>query len=154
MNYPAARTSLSIRIVTGLVLALTAGFCVASWFDRPLLIASLGLGVVVLLCYLSAPVAYEVTEGRFTVRLRAGRKCFGELRACHRLTSRIPFTIRLFGNGGVFAGTGLYWNRPYGVFRAYATSARTADAVLVETARGRVLITPADPTAFVATCGA
>jgi hypothetical protein len=57
--------------------------------------------------------------------------------------------IRLFGNGGLFAGQGFFWNRMFGLFRAYVTSARPADLVLVETTNRKILISPRDPQAFV-----
>jgi hypothetical protein len=57
--------------------------------------------------------------------------------------------LRLWGNGGLFAATGIFWNRAYGVYRAYVTSARYQDFVLVETRTQRILISPADPEAFV-----
>ena len=145
----AAKTSLSIRILTSIVLASAAGCLIGGAFEGNLLIVGIFLGLVAFLCYLFAPVAYEVSDGRLTVVFHAGRKCFGPVVSCSRIAERLPFTIRLFGNGGLFAGSGIFWNRRYGIFRAYVTSARPQDAVLVQTANHKVVITPEDPQAFV-----
>ena len=58
--------------------------------------------------------------------------------------------LRLWGNGGLFAATGIFWNQAYGVYRAYVTSARYQDYVLVETRTRKVLISPENPAEFVA----
>ncbi|MGD9599211.1 MAG: PH domain-containing protein [Steroidobacteraceae bacterium] len=56
-------------------------------------------------------------------------------------------SVRLFGNGGLFAITGWFWNRRLGRYRAFATDPDRA--VLLEFARGKVLVTPHDPQAFI-----
>jgi hypothetical protein len=151
MAMKAARTSLSIRILTGLILAMAVAFVVGGMYDPHMLVGAAILSAIAFPCYLFAPVAYEISGGRLRVVFRAGEKRFGPVTACSRVTERHPFTVRLFGNGGLFAGTGIYWNRPYGVFRAYVTSARPQDAVLVETGQGKVIVTPEDPARFVET---
>ena len=50
----------------------------------------------------------------------------------------------MFGNGGLFAGSGIFWNRTYGMHRAYITSTKPEDLVLVETTDTRILISPQD----------
>jgi hypothetical protein len=57
--------------------------------------------------------------------------------------------LRLWGNGGLFAATGIFWNKAYGVFRAYVTSARYQDYVLVQTRTQKILISPENPAEFV-----
>jgi len=57
--------------------------------------------------------------------------------------------VRLWGNGGLFAATGIFWNKEYGVFRVYVTSARHQDYVLVATRTRKILISPEDPAQFV-----
>jgi hypothetical protein len=49
----------------------------------------------------------------------------------------------------LFAATGVFWNKAYGVYRAYVTSARYEDYVLVETSSQKVLISPENPDEFV-----
>jgi hypothetical protein len=60
--------------------------------------------------------------------------------------------LRLFGNGGVFAGAGWFWNRTLRVFRAYVTSARRDDLVLVETPARKIIISPVDARRFIQSC--
>jgi hypothetical protein len=84
-----------------------------------------------------------------TVQFRAGQKVFPAVTRCSTLTARPPMGLRLWGNGGLFAATGIFWNKAYGVYRAYVTSARYQDYVLVETRTRKILISPENPEAFV-----
>lgn len=145
--------SLSIRIVTSVVLVMTAGFCIAGFSQPPLALAGGVVALIGLLCYLFAPVGYDVADGALTVRFHLGQKRYGRIVRCSRVTER-PFALRLFGNGGCFAGAGIYWNRSMGVHHAYVTSARLTDLVLVETIGRRIVISPEDPDRFIALCPA
>ena len=109
------------------------------------------LATVVLFCYLYAPIAYELTGDELTVRFRMGQKVFPAVTGCATLTARPPMGLRLWGNGGLFAATGIFWNQAYGVYRAYVTSARYQDYVLVETRTQKILISPENPEEFVKT---
>jgi hypothetical protein len=149
MNYRAARLSLSIRVVTAGTLAMAGGFVIAGFHDRNLLVVGAAVAIVALLCYLLAPVSYDLSGGCLTVVLRVGKVRFGRIVRCARITERLPFTVRLFGNGGLFAGTGIYWNKRFGVFRAYITSAKQLDMALVETEKYKVLVTPEDVQRFI-----
>ena len=144
-----AKTSLSIRIVTTIIIAMVVGFLIGGLFNRNLLIGGMALGIIAFFCYLFAPTAYDISDGRLTVLLHAGKKCFGPIVSCTLITERFPFTIRLFGNGGLFAGTGIFWNKRHGIFGIYATSAKRTDMVLVQTKNYKVLVTPEDPQVFV-----
>jgi hypothetical protein len=85
------------------------------------------------------------------VCFRARRKQFDGVRRCSLFTERIARpTLRLCGNGGVFAGSGIFWNRRLGVFRAYVTRCKHTEWVLVETNRQKIVISPADPQGWVA----
>jgi hypothetical protein len=150
MIFKAAQMSRAIKVVTTGVLALALAFVAGGLLDKYLPLAGLFVGLVALICYLLTPVAYDTTGGQLTVLLRVGQKSFGPITGALPLSGRWPFTLRLFGNGGVFAGTGLYWNKTHGVFRAYLTSARQQDAVLVTTDAYKVMISPEDPQAFLA----
>jgi hypothetical protein len=149
MTQAAAKRSLSIQIITWGVVLAAAGFLVASVFDPSLLFAGALFGFICISCYLLAPASYELSDGRLTVFRHLGTKQFGPVVRCSQIAERIPFTLRLFGNGGLFAGTGIFWNKRYGVFRAYVTSARHSDLVLVETPTGKIIISPENPQAFV-----
>jgi hypothetical protein len=56
-------------------------------------------------------------------------------------------SIRVFGNAGFFAFTGLYWNRMLRFYRVYATD--PSRAVILRYANKTVVITPHDPQAFI-----
>jgi hypothetical protein len=153
MQQVAADRSLSIRIVTSFVLVLIGGLLIASVY-HPMLWFGAGILILVCLaCYLLAPVGYALDDHRLTVYSHVHSKQFDSVVRCARIDQPNPWKmwvgIRLFGNGGLFAGVGIFWNRMFGIFRAYVTSARYSDLVLVETTKRKILISPRDPKAFV-----
>jgi hypothetical protein len=141
----------AIKVITGLVLVMTAVFLMAGLKVCGLLVGGAGLAAVTLGCYLYAPIVYELKGDQLTVRFRVSQKVFTGVTRCETLTARPPMGLRLWGNGGLFAATGIFWNKAYGVYRAYLTSARYQDYVLVETRTQKILISPADPKIFVQT---
>ncbi len=138
--------------MTAIYIALTAGALVAGFFQPVALWVGAILAAGALYCYwFWSPVAYELEDGALTVRFRAGRKRFEGVTGCSLITERPSrLTLRLCGNGGVFAGSGIFWNRQLGVFRAYVTRCKHTELVLVETTRQKIIISPADPQGFVA----
>lgn len=70
-----------------------------------------------------------------------------DLRGVRGVADEIRGSLRLFGNGGLFAITGWYWNRRLGRYRAFATD--PGRGVLLEFGRGKLLVTPHDPQAFI-----
>ncbi len=145
--------SMAIRIVTSIVIALTAAFFVSAFYSRWALIPAAAMAIILLGCYLTAPVSYELDGDRLTVFTHVGSRTFAPVVQCSPVERKVYLGIRLFGNGGLFAGTGWYWSRHYGIFRAYVTSARVADMLMVETPNQKVLISPEDPPAFLSVCG-
>jgi hypothetical protein len=149
MTQATAPMSAAIKFVTGLVLVMTVALLIAGVKVCGLLLGGAILVAVVGLCYLFAPVAYELTGDQLTVQFRVGQKVFPAVTRCQTLTVRPPMGLRLWGNGGLFAATGIFWNKAFGIFRAYVTSARYQDYVLVETRTRKVLISPENPEDFV-----
>jgi hypothetical protein len=149
MTQATAPMSAAIKFITGLVLVMTVAILIAGVKVCGLLLGGAALAVVTFFCYLYAPVAYELMGDQLTVRLRAGQKVFPAVTRCSTLTARPPMGLRLWGNGGLFAGTGIFWNKTFGVYRAYVTSARYQDYVLVETQAQKILISPENPKEFV-----
>ena len=144
MRHETAPMSLVIKVISSLMVSLTAGLFAASFFLRAeFLIPAVLLGVITLGCYLRAPVAYYTSRTGLTVRFRLGRKSFGRIVKASPVQRRVGVTLRLWGNGGLFAGTGIFWNRQWGVFRAYVTTSQLPHLVLVETDTSKVLISPA-----------
>lgn len=153
MRHPAAPASASIKIVTSFIIALTAVFILLSVYESALLFAGMVLAVVSVVAYLRAPVAYEISSGHLIVHYRWGERRFGLVEGCSRIEGRFPLTIRLWGNGGMFAGTGIFWNRTLGIFRVYVTRGKPSELVLVKTTKRPVLISPADPDRFINEAG-
>ena len=151
MTQASAPMSPAIKFVTGLVLVMIVALLLAAGKVGVMLFASAVLAAVAFFCYLYAPVAYELTGDQLTVRFRLGQKVFQAVTGCETLTARPPRGVRLWGNGGLFAATGIFWNKAYGVFRAYLTSARYQDYVLVATRTQKILISPENPEEFVRT---
>jgi hypothetical protein len=55
--------------------------------------------------------------------------------------------LRLFGNGGLFYFTGIFWKRRLGIFHAYGTD--PGRAVVVKFKKRTIVITPDDPLRFI-----
>ncbi|WP_043315826.1 PH domain-containing protein [Microbulbifer sp. HZ11] len=106
------------------------------------------------------PVATLVLGALFTVRgyqvegsqlyvLRLGwhsRLSLTQLETVTVDSSAMDGSIRLFGNGGLFAYLGLFQNKPLGRYRAYATDA--ARSVVLKLRTRTIVITPDDPETF------
>lgn len=148
MNHRTAPMSRSIRFLTAIILAMVVGFILGGIKDQKLLVGGVALAVITLACYLLAPVSFEVSEGCLTVVLRGGRISYGQIVDGTKVNGRLPFTIRLFGNSGLFAGAGIFWNKRDGLFRVYATRAKPEEAIFVQTTRYKLLLTPNDLQAF------
>ncbi len=56
-------------------------------------------------------------------------------------------SLRLFGNGGLFAYHGWFWNRRLGRYRLFATDPHRA--VVLRFARRTIVVSPGEPAAFV-----
>ena len=149
MTQATAPMSSAIKVITGLVLVMTVAILLAAVKVCGLLLGGAVLATVVFFCYLYAPIAYDLTGDQLTVRFRLGQKVFPGVTRCETLTGRPPMGLRLWGNGGLFGATGIFWNKAYGVYRAYVTSARYQDYVLVETRAQNILISPENPEEFV-----
>jgi len=149
MKQRVAPMSLSIKIVTGFILLLTLAIFIGAIYEPALVWAALFLAFIVLFCYLYAPVAYVLDDKQLVIIRRINRKTFAPVIKCTSIENDKPsFGLRLWGNGGLFAGTGIFWNRKYGVFRAYVTTGKRAYLVLVETPKDKVIITPEYPEQF------
>ncbi|GBF29018.1 hypothetical protein MnTg03_00583 [bacterium MnTg03] len=151
MQQNVAPASISIKFITLLILLMTAGMFIGAYYEPRLVWAGIVLTLLVVFCYLTAPVAYEIKGDQLLVITRIGHKIFGPVTGCSFVYDDKPsFGIRLWGNGGLFAGTGIFWNKKYGIFRAYVTTGAKSHLVLVDTPATRVVITPEDPDQFIA----
>ncbi len=151
MRQNVAPTCLSIKIVTSLILFLTGGMLIGAFFTLELLWAGTILAIIALFCYLSAPIAYELVGNQLSVISRFNKKVFGPVIKCSLIDEEKPsFSLRLWGNGGLFAGTGIFWNKKYGVFRAYVSTGERSNLILIDTPESKIIITPESPKEFLA----
>jgi hypothetical protein len=151
MKQNVAPTGLSIKIITSLILVLTGGMLIGAIFKPGLLWGGIILAIIVLFCYLSAPIAYELNGIHLTVISRINKKVFGPIRKGSFVDNEKPsFGLRLWGNGGLFAGTGIFWNKKYGIFRAYISTGVRSNLILIETSATKIIISPEKPEEFIA----
>jgi hypothetical protein len=144
-------TGLSIKVITGCMLALNVGLYVAALYQPKFLWAGIFLSVIGLGCYVFwTPVTYELKDDELTVSFRIGRVRYRPVLKCSRLDGPLGCGIRVCGNGGLFAGSGIFWSRKLGLFRAYVTTNKPTEMVLIETAKTKILISPQDPAAWLA----
>lgn len=110
------------------------------------------IGAPLLLVASTLPFAirgYTLTSRNLVIR-RLGfdtALALDDLRVVRGVADDVRGSLRLWGNGGLFAITGWFWNRRLGRFRMFATD--LSRAVLLEFARRKVLVTPHDPQAFI-----
>lgn len=100
--------------------------------------------------WLLAPRAVTVAPGAVRIERRALPVVIpmASIRAVQVLPPEaLRGVLRTFGCSGLFGHFGRFWSRQLGAFRMYCTSTR--GLVLLETDRGRVVISPAPAEAFV-----
>lgn len=151
MTQLAAPMSPLIRRLTALYFVILAGLAIGGLWQWPLWIGAgviAAVSVYVWFCW--TPVAYDLTDGTLTVMFRAGTKVFPGVTAIGPVTDELRrwLHMKVCGNGGLFCMSGLYCHRHHGWFRAYVTDPRPIAVLVVVTARGKVLISPHDPSAF------
>jgi hypothetical protein len=56
--------------------------------------------------------------------------------------------LRVFGNGGLFSFSGIFWKRKVGLFHAYGTD--PGRAVVLKFKKRTIVVTPDDPLRFIA----
>lgn len=132
--------------MTVLITGLFGGLLIAALFSHTQIsLRLIGVSVIVLTllaCFLGAPVAYEITPDKaLLVKFRVGRRIFFHVKEYHLAREgEILFGLRLWGNGGLFAVTGLRWNRApeKGFFWAYVTD--LTKLVVVELENGKKIV--------------
>ena len=148
--------SRSLRLMTTLAVALLVGVTLTGLFLGPrqplaLRMAVVGAPLAALLGALLFTVrGYVLTESQIEVR-RLGWSTtlpYAGLAAVTGEPDGLRRSLRLFGNGGLFAISGWFWNRRIGRFRAYATDPQRV--VLLRYRDGsQVVVTPHDVQHFI-----
>jgi hypothetical protein len=157
INGKAATMSLMIRAITFLVWGILIGLLVAG-FRNPQDTGGIVFPVVILVlliwgCYLRAPIFYEITADKeLIIRYRWGSRRFKAVSEYDVKPPRLRFGIRLWGNGGLFAVTGIFWSPKNGTFRAYVTNQNKLVMVKLQDGK-KVLISPANAEEWVSSQG-
>lgn len=147
--------SRSLRIATivstfVLVAISISGFLAAKSIRLDLTIALVCIPVAVLLSSLRCMVlGYRLTEHEIQVR-RLGwitTLPLATLRSVEGNADAMQGSLRLFGNGGLFSYTGLFWNRKLRLYRVFATD--PARSVVLRYPKRTIVITPHDPQQFI-----
>ena len=148
--------SRSLRVLTAvavvvLVSVAPAILLIAPRLPPPVRVALVGAPLLVLLLAVLFMVrGYIVTESQIEVR-RLGWRTILPLAGLAAVTGEpegMRGSLRLLGNGGLFAICGWFWNRRIGRYRAYATDPERA--VLLRYRDGaKVVLTPHDVQHFI-----
>ena len=155
-SHPAAPWSGFLKGISIVVTLLLLGvFLLVACFvparTLPLLrVAVMAVPVLILLAAaLFAVRGYELRNGVLYVRrlLWTTRVPLGELREAIIDPQAGASSIRLFGNGGLFAFSGWFRNAKLGRYRAFVTDWR--QAVVLRASAGTVVLSPIDPAGFV-----
>lgn len=135
---------------TVLFLGVTAFGCVWPGLPQPARLALAVLPPLMLVVgALGAVRGYVLDPGTLRVRrlLWDTRIPLEGLRSCRWEPEAVRLAWRLFGNGGLYAYCGLFWNRRLGRFRMYATDLNRT--VVLRFDRRVVVISPDRPDEFV-----
>jgi hypothetical protein len=150
-------TLLKLMSILSTALLLGVGALLAATFPRDLLggrpfVLSMSLILVVLLgSALFTIRGYELTGSELLVRRLAWatRIPLHDLRSAWADPFAMKGSMRLFGNGGLFAFSGLFSNRRLGRYRAFVTDPR--NAVVLRFAARTIVVTPDAPREFLDT---
>ena len=140
-------TVTSLGVFFGALYLVATGLAGIPWL-RFSVIA--GLVLLVLVSLWSTIRGYEL-RGRTLIVYRLGRETHVELSGSTVAEfdpGAMKWSFRVFGNGGFFSLTGLWWNRKLGRFRAYATDPKRT--VVLRSGRKTIVVSPDRPAEFVA----
>jgi hypothetical protein len=138
-----------ISLVSSLIL-IGVAYGVARLMPRAVGVASAWLTLAVLLgSALSVVRSYEFDRDRLSIQ-RLLWSTVVDIRGLTRVwhdPNGLRGSIRVFGNGGLFSLTGIYWSRALGRYRMFATDPKKFVGMVLP--RRKIVVTPADPEAFV-----
>lgn len=142
-----AKTGGAVLFISAFILALEAVLIVAGIFVHESLVPSAALATIlawVFLCW--TPVAYVLDGEKLVVLYRIGSKTLLVEGKPHRPELMPRFSIKIWANGGLFAGAGLFWAKNTGLFHAYVTTTRKDKILAIKGRNGRMIfISPQDP---------
>lgn len=101
---------------------------------------------IIIICYLLRPLRYEITDSAVIVKRPIGDRIIKRAdikRVLLPTSESMRWTIRTFGNGGLFGYFGRFNNKAYGGMTWYAT--RTSNYVMIVTHdNDKIILTPDD----------
>lgn len=158
LHFPAAPWPLSLKLVSALGAAALLGTGAAAYLAIPTpsgFTHYFGLGVALLppallfgcLCFVVNGYALKGTDLCVERLFHTSRIPLAGLSRIQREPALCKGSLRIFGNGGLFAFTGLYYNKRLGRYWLFATD--ISRAVVLVLPRRVVVVTPADPQAFI-----
>jgi len=137
------RAAVALGAVAACVLAEAATAPIAVQRDRagPLAIAFGGMLFMIR--------GYSVTSDELFVHrlLWTTRLPLADLHSAQVEPRAMCWSVRTFGNGGLFSFSGWYYNRLLGRYRAFVTDPNRA--VVLRLGSRRVVVSPSEPEAFV-----
>ncbi len=147
------------KIITGFVTALFLGIIgfnfwmidreSAQWEEyEPLIFSIILMGSIYLFCYSFRPTKYIVDSEKITIK-RPLKDLIIDMKNIQQVflvsNDTMKWTIRTFGNGGLFGYYGKFRNRTYGNMTWYAT--KRDNYLLIETSKHKkIILTPDDIT--------
>jgi hypothetical protein len=151
---------LKVTSILGAVLLLAAGYAAVRviphgshvpYAETVGTLVALAAPAVGMFAALFVVVGYELGERELRVArlLWATRVPLDGLSRAYFSPEAMRRSIRVFGNGGLFAITGVYSNRVLGRYRAFVTDPHRA--VVLSLPRRVVVISPAEPSRFLET---
>lgn len=92
---------------------------------------------------------YSLTDRELKIKrlLWTNTLSLEDLRSVEGKADALKGALRIAGNAGMLALTGLYWSRQLGLFRVYGTD--PSRAVVLRFSRRTLVITPHDPQHFI-----
>lgn len=142
----------TLKVVSGLLVALTLGWVVAVLFlPAPVLAWSVHwlLPVIVLGCLPFMVLGYEITGEAILIRrpLWKTRLPLAGLKSAAVVPKTMSRSLRTCGNCGGFSITGWYWKKGLGSFSAYVTDLERT--VVLRFEKRTVVVSPDEPEDFV-----
>lgn len=148
-----------LKVMTALAAALLVAVGVSLQYTSPrplpgglpLRWAAIAIWGVLLGAALFTVRGYQLTTAELLVQrlLWATRIPLQDLRAAWADPAAMKGSLRLFGNGGLFAINGVFTNGRLGRYRAFATEPK--NSVVLKFAWRTVVVTPDDPQEFLGT---
>lgn len=151
---PLGKSTIIITIFALLVLLIAT---VAMWMSpsplpEKILVVSL-IFLIIVLCYLYSIKGYSIDHHSIHIYRPIGTKSYKLDQFTEIITGlshiKKSLTLRLWGNGGLFSITGLFWNKKLGKFKAYLSD--PSKCIILIGATQKIAISPDPPEEFVKT---